>query len=60
MIAFIHVTFILHVGFKNVYMNFRCLWLRITENKVVLETACNEIKEFKLKSVTDFNITPLY
>lgn len=57
---YLRVSFWLEQTFRRIHICYMCTWVRITENKVVLQFLDNSIKEFKLKQITEFEITTLY
>lgn len=46
--------------FSRVFRSFTCQWVRVTENKVVLQLLDDTIREYKLKNIDEFEITTLY
>lgn len=57
---YLRVSFWLEQAFRRIHICYTCTWVRITENKVVLQFLDSSIKEFKLKQITEFEITTLY
>lgn len=47
---FLRVSFYEHYMFSRVFRSFTCQWVRVTENKVVLQLLDDTIREYKLKT----------
>lgn len=57
---FLKVRFFENYLLTRVLRAFTCTWVRITENKVVFQLIDDSIREYKLKSISDLEITTLY
>lgn len=57
---YLKVKFFENYMFNRILRAFTCTWVRVTENKVVFQLIDNSIREYKLKNISELEITTLY
>lgn len=61
MTKYLQISFYYYMGiYKKAVFISRATWLRITENKVVIHMCDNTFQEYRLRNITNFEVTTLY